>query len=119
LTTDGHTAARYLRPTEGDAFSEAVRKNLIAKYRVLHGHDPQDDRVRLTFSPGYLARDRHAGTKKITFGRIDLIGALAPLTLTAAPELLTLAYECGLGQGNSMGFGMLDLDTRPLARDAK
>lgn len=115
--TDGRSTPRYLRPTDGDAFSEAVRKKLLAKYRVLHGHDPSDTRLRLTFSPGYLARDRHQGTKKITFGKIDMIGALVPLTIEAAPELLTLAWECGIGQGNSMGFGMLD--ARPLARGAK
>jgi CRISPR-associated endoribonuclease Cas6 len=114
---DGRTTPRYLRPTEGDAFSDAVRNNLLAKYRIVHGHPPTDDRLRLTFNAAYLARNPHAGTKKITFRQIDLVGALAPFTLEASPDLLALAWEAGLGQGNSMGFGLIETDARGAGKE--
>ncbi|MCW3054641.1 MAG: CRISPR-associated protein Cas6 [Chthonomonadales bacterium] len=104
----------YLRPCEGEAFSQAVRNNLLHKYRLLHaGELPTDDRLTLTFDPAYLDRDPHVGTKKITFKNIDVIGALAPFTLTGSPELIQTAWECGLGEKNSSGFGMIDLNTAP------
>ncbi len=100
---------RYLRPCDGDAFSEAVRKNLLAKYRTLHGHPPADERLRLDFDQGYLARNPHGGTKKETFKGIDIIGAMAPFTLTGSPELMELAWNAGLGEKNAGGFGMVDV----------
>jgi CRISPR-associated endoribonuclease Cas6 len=101
---------RYLRPCEGEAFSQAVRNNLLHKYRLLHdGELPTDDRLTLTFDAAYLDRDPHVGTKKITFKNIDIIGALAPFTLSGSPELMQTAWECGLGEKNSSGFGMIDL----------
>jgi len=103
---------RYLRPSEGPAFSEAVRQNLIRKYRALHGAPPADDRLELRFDPAYLARDSHGGTKKITIRETDVIGAFAPFTLAGSAELMTAAWECGLGEKNSTGFGMIDIDPR-------
>ncbi len=103
--------ARYLRPCEGEAFSQAVRNNLLHKYRLLHdGEPPADDRLTLTFDAAYLDRDPHVGTKKITFKSIDIIGALAPFTLSGSTELMQTAWECGLGEKNSSGFGMIDLN---------
>lgn len=103
---------RYLRPCEGEAFSQAVRNNLLQKHRLLHaGPLPTDDRLTLTFDAAYLDRDPHVGTKKITFKSIDIIGALAPFTLSGSPELMQTAWECGLGEKNSSGFGMIDVKT--------
>jgi CRISPR-associated endoribonuclease Cas6 len=103
---------RYLRPCEGEAFSQAVRNNLLHKHRLLHaGELPPDDRLTLTFDAAYLDRDPHVGTKKITFKNIDIIGALAPFTLTGSSALMQTAWECGLGEKNSSGFGMIDLNT--------
>ena len=104
----------YIRPCEGEAFSQAVRNNLLHKYRLLHsGELPTDDRLTLTFDPTYLDRDPHVGTKKITFKDIHIIGAFAPFTLTGSPELMQTAWECGLGEKNSSGFGMINLNTSP------
>ena len=102
-------SARYLRPADGEAFSEAVRRNLARKHRVLHGRPPEDDRLRLTFDPERLSRHRHGGTKKITYKDIDVIGAFLPFTLEGSPELMQVAWECGLGEKNSQGFGMVEV----------
>lgn len=104
--------AYYLRPSDGKAFSEAVRSNLLQKHRLIHGEPPQDDRLKLTFDEQYLSRAPHGGTKKTTIKNgIDVIGVLAPFTLEGSTELMRVGYECGLGEKNSMGFGMAEVAT--------
>ncbi len=96
----------YLRP--GDPrFSEQVRCNLMAKYRALHGKPPADDRLALEFDTDYL--EHHRGTKLIDFKGIQVVGALAPFTLRGSPEMIRVGYECGLGEKNAAGFGMVEI----------
>lgn len=104
---DGRT--RYLRPCEGAAFGEAVWRNLLRKHALVSGGPPPDERLRLEFDADYLARNPNNGTKKITYKDIDVVGALAPFTLHGSPELMQLAWECGLGEKNAGGFGMIDV----------
>jgi len=106
---DGRDTPYYLRPgPDGAALSEAIRKNLLQKYALVHGEPPDDDRLSVTFDADYLARDPHHGTKNITFKGVQVIGAQAPLTLSGSPALIKLAWECGLGEKNSAGFGMIE-----------
>ncbi|HZO88726.1 MAG TPA: CRISPR-associated endoribonuclease Cas6 [Chthonomonadaceae bacterium] len=100
---------RYLRPAETEEFSEAVRRNLVRKYELLYGRPPKDDRLTLTFDRAYLARDPHGGTKKMTFKDIDIVAAYVPFILTGSPELMQTAWNCGLGEKNSGGFGMVEV----------
>ena len=98
--------ATYLRP-DNPRFSEGVRRNLLGKYSALYGRRPADDRLTLTFDRDYLSS--HKGTKVITYkDDIRILGAFCPFTLTGSPELITFAYECGLGEKNSIGFGMIE-----------
>ncbi len=116
VPSDTHKTARYLRPSDGGELSDAVRANVVRKYRALHGVEPADASLTMTLSESYLARAPHGGTKKVTLpgagGPIDVIGTLAPLTLSGSPELIRVAYECGLGEKNSSGMGMLEVDAR-------
>ena len=105
---DGGT--RYLRPRgDGDQFSDVVRRNLLRKHQILHGHPPADDRFHLTFDADYLARDKNGGTKKITYKEIEIVGAQAPFTVTGSPELMRIGWECGMGEKNAAGFGMVEV----------
>src|SRR5579872_3104178 len=104
---DGST--EYLRPFEDVAFSEAVRRNLRRKYELLYGGPPEDDRLKLTFDAGYLARDAHGGTKKIRYKEIDVIGAFAPFVLAGSTELMRVGYDAGFGEKNGGGFGMAEV----------
>lgn len=106
---DGST--EYLRPTDGDKFSAAICRNLQRKYELLYG-GPSEGEVALAFDEAYLARDRHAGTKLTTFKGIQIRGAFAPLTLTGPAELMEVAWNCGLGEKNSIGFGMVEVPTK-------
>lgn len=102
---DGGT--RYLRPSDGPAFSDAIRANLLRKHQTLHGRPPIDGRFALTFDPAYLART-NGGTKLITYQGIHIVGAFAPFTVSGSAELMRVGYETGLGEKNAAGFGMVE-----------
>lgn len=105
---NGTRSTRYRLP--GDpGFSEAVRQNLLGKCRALMGRAPADDRLHLEFDRDYLSRAGGQGTKLIEFKGINIRGAFAPFTLTGSPELIRIGYECGLGEKNSSGFGMVSV----------
>lgn len=100
---------RYLRPSDGDEFSEAVRRNLRRKFETLFGHPPSDDRLALTFDPDYLDRDPRGGTKLITYKGIRIVGAFCPFTATGSLALMQALWDCGAGEKNAAGFGMVDI----------
>ena len=99
---------RYLRPSDGATFSEAVRCNLLRKHHLLAGSPPADDRFALTFDPAYLARTG-GGTKLMTFKDIHLVGAFAPFTVSGSADLMRVGYEAGFGEKNAAGFGMAEV----------
>lgn len=105
----------YLRPSDGAAFSEAVRSNLLHKYRLLHDAPPDEDTFALTFDSAYLADPKHrGGTKKVTVKNgIDVVGAFCPFTLTGSPALIELGYQAGFGEKNATGFGMAATSLTP------
>ena len=106
---------RYLRPCEGQAFSAAVRGNLLRKYHALHGHAPDEAEAHfeLTYDPDYLAAPRHReGTKLIRYKEINIVGAQAPFTASGSPALLKLMYDCGAGEKNAGGFGMVEVQEK-------
>jgi CRISPR-associated endoribonuclease Cas6 len=104
---DGGT--KYLRPMEDKtAFSEAIRKNVVGKFKALTGQEPPSKELAIAFDEDYLTRS-HGGTKKVTYKNIEVIGILAPFTITGSPELIKLAYESGLGSKTACGFGCVEV----------
>jgi CRISPR-associated endoribonuclease Cas6 len=101
-------STRYLTPSDPDEFSEAVRRNLLRKYEALYGGAPQDDSLRLEWDSEYVRRERHGGTKLVGIKGIKVRGVLAPFTLAGSTELMALGYDAGIGEKNSMGFGMVE-----------
>jgi CRISPR-associated endoribonuclease Cas6 len=37
------------------------------------------------------------------------VGAFAPFILSGSKELMRLAYDCGVGEKNAAGFGMIEV----------
>lgn len=99
---------RYLRPCDDIAFSDAVHHNLQRKHRLIHGVLPTDDRFVLAFDSAYLSRT-NGGTKLITFKNIHIVGAFAPFTISGSVELQRVMLECGAGEKNAAGFGMVEV----------
>ena len=91
-----------------------MRANLLRKHLALYGTEPARPCLRLYFDRNYMQRDAHEGARKMRFKNVDVVGAFCPLRLEGSPELLRLAWECGLGEKNAAGFGMLEM-IRPVS----
>jgi CRISPR-associated protein, Cas6 family len=44
---------------------------------------------------------------------------MCPLTIEGNPDLIKLAYESGLGEKNSLGFGMIEVVKKEMEKRAK
>lgn len=82
-------------------FEERVKMNLITKYRAYSG-----DKNDLDFEVKVISKgiDRK---KVIKYKNIYLNGYMCELKLKGNPKLIKFAYDAGLGEKNSMGFGLL------------
>ncbi|MDN5293233.1 MAG: CRISPR-associated endoribonuclease Cas6 [Eubacteriales bacterium] len=106
-TGTGEGPARYLRYHEDPAlFSEKIRQNLLRRYRACYGSSPEDERLFFYFDHRYLSEKK--GTKLIQYRDHSIFGYLAPVQLEGSPELIRFAWEAGIGEKNSMGFGCLE-----------
>jgi CRISPR-associated endoribonuclease Cas6 len=110
----GKLSVHYVRPDD-ERLAEAIRQNLIQKFATVEGKRPDDDKLEFTLDKGYI--DRRGGYDRIT----KLIAIkegqeeetqvkcfVAPFELAGSAELIECAYECGVGEKNSMGFGMVE-----------
>jgi CRISPR-associated endoribonuclease Cas6 len=110
----GQRWAQYLTP-EDPRFAAAIRANLERKHvlvRRLSGHTTaplQDQSFSLTFDPAYVARHEGRISKLIDYKGTKIRGYLAPFTVTGPAELLWIGYQCGFGDKNSQGFGMVEV----------
>ncbi len=95
---DGRKRVDYYSPFEAD-FAQQISDNLCKKYLLVHG-EPISAEVQLKplFSG---SRERNIRFKQSFFKAWDGI-----YRLDGDPELIQVAYDCGLGAKNSMGFGM-------------
>ncbi len=104
---EGEKHPRFLSPE--DDWSEVVGRNLIRKYRALHGCEPSDTRLLWRWDQAYLTDTARRGKRASALTDIRGIrikGWLAPFTVEGSAELIEMGYEAGFGSRNSMGFGM-------------
>lgn len=105
---NGELAMHYLLPDEPE-FSELIRQNLIRKYEIIFGRKPKDDSFRMEFDADYIAKCGGRVTRLIRYKDIDIRGVLCPFRAFGSPELMFVGYECGFGDKNSAGFGMVEV----------
>jgi CRISPR-associated endoribonuclease Cas6 len=120
---NGKLTHRYLLPGDPE-LPDALSANIVNKYRSLCRSDLVNagrneiptDGLQLRCVPDEEFIAQRGGPKKISKlitireGHKDethIRGFLCPVTLEGDLELIKLAYESGLGEKNSMGFGML------------
>lgn len=90
----------YYSPQDSE-FYELVENNLRKKYYAVFGEE-YDGSFRLTCD---YCPDRY---KKVTrFKGLIINGWLGKFTLNADIAMLYIAYYCGIGSKNSMGFGVI------------
>ncbi len=105
---NGRIVTHYCLPTETE-FSELVRQNLIKKYELIYNRRPVDDSFTMSFDEEYTKKRNGRITKLIRYKNIDIRGVLCPFLATGSRELMYVGYECGFGDKNSAGFGMVDV----------
>lgn len=105
---DGKRGMHYCLPDD-PALSELVRQNLIRKYEVIHSRFPSDDTFTLRFDENYIAKKQGRVTRLIDYKGIKVRGILCPLRVSGSRELIQTGYECGFGDKNSAGFGMVEV----------
>jgi len=99
-------SCHYIRPWE-EGLSDAIKNNLLKKYRLLHGKDSGDTDFKIIIDEDYVKRKNGKITKNINFKGTNIIGFMAPFEVTGSPELIEVGYEAGFGEKGSMGFGMV------------
>jgi CRISPR-associated endoribonuclease Cas6 len=103
---NGSFKCHYLRPWE-DGFTEAIKNNMIKKYKLVHGKDIEDSEFAIKIDTDYMNRKSGKITKNIDFKGTNIIGFMSPFEVAGSPELIEIGYEAGFGEKGSMGFGMV------------
>lgn len=105
----------YLKALD-ERLSEAVRKNILWKFKTLNGYEPRDNDLKFEVDRQYIEKrgGEHKVSKliKIKEGEAEktsVRGFIVPFKLTGSKDLIKLAYECGIGEKNSLGFGMFEI----------
>lgn len=93
---------QYFEPAEAD-FIKAVISNLKKKYLLVFDK-PFDGEIE------FEALHSEKSSKCVThFGSNRINAWFGEFLLKASPEMLTIAYYCGIGSKNSNGFGFTDI----------
>jgi len=93
----------YYSPYEND-FSELIRKNLIKKYNALFNKNPENDEFII------IPSQRKKPKKSVITYKGTIIKAWnGEFIIKGSNELISMAYDAGLGSKNGQGFGCIEL----------
>ena len=89
-----------------DKFFRGIEANLIKKYCIFNGIDNTDKEIRAYSEMANVKRKRIKIPKgpDTTYHRAYMMDII----LKGDVDLIEFAYDVGLGEKNSMGFGMID-----------
>ena len=102
---EGQKHAIYIGPDD-EAYETALLTGLVERYKAINGRDYEGEkycRLTVTNEPKSALITIKAGTKDETRVR----GFRYRFKIDLPKELMEIAYECGLGERGSMGFGMI------------
>jgi len=102
---DGELKPRDMNINE-DGFKENLIKNLKRKYELMVQSSAEDKDLHIYFDKEYLKN--HPKGKLINFKGTYIKGYLAPFIMSGDKDLMWIAYHAGLGEKNSLGFGMIE-----------
>ena len=82
-------------------FYDLVKNNLKTKYALVYGKEYEGEFTFECLQAGQKAKC------VTTFKNTYITGYYGKYLLKATPEMLAIAYYCGVGSKNSMGFGFI------------
>ncbi len=96
---DGGRTKQHLR-AEDPRFAERMKANLIRKYKALTGSDPADSEFEFRFEGRPKSQlVQYRGTNHHCY--------MGEIAVAGSEELISVGWECGFGEANSKGFGMV------------
>jgi CRISPR-associated endoribonuclease Cas6 len=98
---------KYIMPDEEEA-SELLKNNLLRKYEAFYGKPFAEDLFFVWEATGSI-KSKLIKIKTGTPQQTKVRGAICTFRLFTHPELLKIAYNAGLGEKNSMGFGCVGI----------
>lgn len=106
----------YLRPDD-DRLSELIYNNLIRKHEIAYGTVPDDTNFRIIPDMDYI--NRRGGIEKVSKlvtikewdeeKSVKVKSFIVPFEMHGSEAMIRTAYECGIGEKNSIGFGMIEI----------
>ena len=112
--TDGRPSD-YLRAND-TRISEYIKRNLQQKIMTTQQLDMENSAFSFRWDEEYIERKGgyHKISKLITINegkatQTKLKCSIAPFFLSGSPFYMQCAYECGIGEKNSLGLGMVDV----------
>ncbi len=114
ITNDsGYRMIHFHRITESET-EGAIAYNLRKKYELVH-KIPYSGPLLVKFDKQYIAtKGGSDGVSKLitikqnTPQEFKIKGFLAPLWIKGNPDIIKTAYQCGIGERNVMGMGMIE-----------
>lgn len=104
---DGRLQPYYYRPDD-DELSAALYSNLLQKYEAIHQSSPKESGVTFLLESQDRPKSKLITIKEGTPEETRIKAFETYFTLEGSPELMQVAWECGLGEHNSQGFGMIE-----------
>lgn len=107
-TSDGKSIY-YYRPSDKDFFN-AIERNLRNKFKTLNNKEYEGIlKIRLDDSrPVTNIKSKLITIKEGTTEESHIKAFTLPIIIEAEPIIIQLAYDAGLGERNSLGFGMIE-----------
>jgi len=106
---NGKLVKYYYKPNdEHEEIVEKIRNNLIKKYKNLYYEDIKNS-INIKFNQKYLSKSKvlvHYIKDKLD---IKIPAIMCPFVISGSKELIKFGYECGFGELNSAGFGMVKI----------
>lgn len=98
-----------------DNINRLINNNLKTKYKIIYNQDYSGEGVTFSWDQNYINESKRKNkklTKKISILKdldnpINIIAMKPPFTLKGDTQLMEIGYQCGFGEKNSMGFGMV------------
>lgn len=113
---NGKLSTYYYRPGDKELHS-SLEKNLLSKFKLVTGKAYSGE-LHISLDQDYLESRRGKGVSKlITIKRgsgeeTKVKAFISPLKIIGTKEIKKVAYDCCIGEKNSMGFGMIDVSGR-------
>ena len=103
--SNGKKRIKYLNPND-EEFVMRLSNNLKKKFKILNNIEYNED-IGITINSGSI-KSKLITIKEGTPQEIKVKGYQFDFQMKAKPEIHRIAYYCGIGEKNSLGFGMIE-----------